>query len=55
MFSFSGLSPEQVARLRDDHGVYFVGNGRMNVAGLTAANLPQTTQAIADVLAKVTA
>lgn len=54
MFSFSGLSPEQVARLRDDHGVYFVGNGRMNVAGLTAANLPQTTQAIADVLAKVT-
>jgi len=50
MFSFSGLTPEQVARLRDEFGIYFVGNGRMNVAGLNEANLEQTTQAIAKVV-----
>lgn len=49
MFSFSGLRPEQVERLRDEFGIYIVGNGRMNVAGLSEANLPRTTDAIAAV------
>ncbi len=50
MFSFSGLTPQQVARLREDHGIYFVGNGRMNVAGLNESNLELTTNAIATVI-----
>ena len=35
MFSFSGLSPEQVATLKKDYGIYMVGNGRISVAGIT--------------------
>ena len=50
MFSFSGLTPAQVTRLRDEFGVYFVGNGRMNVAGLNESNLEPTTRAIAAVV-----
>ena len=34
MFSFSGLSPEQVATLKKDYGIYMVGNGRISVAGI---------------------
>lgn len=50
MFSFSGLTPAQVDTLRQQHGVYIVGNGRISVAGMTDANLPVLCQAIADVL-----
>ncbi|QBF84595.1 aspartate/tyrosine/aromatic aminotransferase [Shewanella maritima] len=50
MFSFSGLSKEQVARLKDEFGVYIVGSGRISVAGLTKANLPVVCKAIAQVL-----
>ncbi len=51
MFSFSGLTLEQVNRLRDEHGVYIVGNGRISVAGMTPSNLPPLCTAIAQVLA----
>jgi aspartate aminotransferase len=51
MFSFSGLSPEQVDTLRDKHGVYAVRSGRINVAGITPSNLPRLCEAIADVIA----
>ena len=47
MFSLIGATGDQVRRMRDDHGVYIVGDGRMNVAGLTAENIPQVTRAIA--------
>jgi aspartate aminotransferase/aromatic-amino-acid transaminase len=50
MFSFSGLSPMQVDRLRNEKGIYMVGSGRINVAGITHKNLPVLTQAIAEVL-----
>lgn len=50
MFSFSGLTRAQVDRLRDEHGVYVVGSGRINVAGMTPGNLPRLCQAIAAVL-----
>ncbi len=50
MFSYSGLTPEQVAALRDKHSIYIVGSGRINVAGLTAANMDYLCDAIADVL-----
>ena len=50
MFSLLGLSPEQVARLRDGFAVYVVVGGRINVAGLTTANLEPACAAIATVV-----
>lgn len=51
MFSFSGLSPEQVERLKNEFGIYAVGSGRINVAGITQANLSALVQAIKAVTA----
>ena len=39
MFSFSGLTAAQVAWLRAEKSIYIVGGGRINVAGITPANL----------------
>ncbi len=50
MFSFSGLTPLQVDRLKTEHSLYIVGSGRINVAGMTPANLEPLCQAIATVL-----
>jgi len=50
MFSYSGLTPRQVQSLRQDHSVYIVGDGRINVAGMTEANMGTLCQAIANVL-----
>lgn len=50
MFSFSGLSKEQVNRLRDEFAVYIVGSGRISVAGMTKSNMPVICNAIANVL-----
>jgi len=50
MFSFSGLTPEQVARLKEENGIYIVGSGRINVAGLSSANMETVCKAIAAVL-----
>jgi aromatic-amino-acid transaminase len=49
MFSYTGLSPNQVQRLRDEYSVYLVGSGRANVAGLDANRLDQLARAIARV------
>lgn len=49
MFSLLGASPEQVQRLRDEHGVYMVGDSRINVAGLPAQGLDRLAAAIAAV------
>jgi aromatic-amino-acid transaminase len=51
MFSYTGLSPNQVQRLRDEYSVYMVGSGRANVAGLDAERLDQLARAIARVCA----
>ena len=51
MFALLNLSKEQVARLREEHAVYVVGAGRINVAGLTAANLEPFADAVAAVVA----
>lgn len=48
MFSRLGASPDQVAMLRDRHGIYMVGDSRMNVAGLTDASVPVVAAAIAE-------
>ena len=50
MFALLGLSPAQVARLKDEFAVYVVGKGRINVAGLTAANLDPFCDAVAAVI-----
>lgn len=49
MFSLLPLGEERVARLRDDFAIYVVGKGRINVAGLTEANLEPVCRAIATV------
>jgi aspartate/tyrosine/aromatic aminotransferase len=49
MFSLLPLGEERVARLRDEFGVYVVGKGRVNVAGLTERNLDPVCRAIATV------
>ena len=46
MFSRLGATPEQVEAMRRDHGVYMVGDSRMNVAGLNAATVPVLADAI---------
>jgi aspartate/tyrosine/aromatic aminotransferase len=50
MFSFTGLTKQQVHTLRDRHAIYIVDSGRINVAGLTETNLPILCAAIASVL-----
>lgn len=50
MFSFSGLTKEQVARLKEEFGIYIVGSGRISVAGITTSNIDPLCQAIAKVL-----
>ncbi|MGM8850447.1 aromatic amino acid transaminase [Salinicola halophyticus] len=50
MFSYTGLSTEQVKRLRDEFSIYMVGSGRANVAGFTSENLPYVAKAIAAVV-----
>lgn len=49
MFSFSGLTAEQVQSLRREHSIYIVGSGRINVAGITEDNVGHLCQAIAQV------
>jgi aromatic-amino-acid transaminase len=51
LFSIVPLSPEQVLAMREKHGVYMAGSGRINVAGLTMGNIDQFIAAVADVTA----
>ncbi len=51
MFSIIPGTPDQIATLREDHALYLVGDGRMNVAGLTEARIPHVARAMAEVLA----
>jgi len=50
MFSFSGLDETQVRRLREEHAIYIVGTGRINVAGMTEGNMDRLCDAVAAVL-----
>ena len=51
MFSYTGLSPQQVDTLREKHAVYLVRSGRMCMAGLNTHNVEATAVAMASVLA----
>jgi len=50
MFSYTGLSKEQVDRLINEHSVYAVGTGRICVASLNTKNIKTVAQGIAAVL-----
>ncbi|WP_422640904.1 amino acid aminotransferase [Vibrio aestuarianus] len=50
MFSFSGLSKDQVTRLKDEFAIYIVGSGRISVAGMTKSNMGPLCKGIAAVL-----
>jgi len=50
MFSYTGLSAQQVDRLREEFGIYLVGSGRICVAGLNSNNVQQVAQAFAAVM-----
>ena len=51
MFSYTGLSADQVDRLREEHAVYLIRSGRICVAGLNTGNVNRTAEAMAKVLA----
>ena len=49
MFSRLGTTSEMVDKLREDHGIYMVGDSRMNIAGLNAETVPILAKAIIEV------
>ena len=49
MFSRVGTTPEKVEEMREKHGIYMVGDSRMNIAGLNAQTVPILAAAIVDV------
>ncbi|MDB5751587.1 MAG: aromatic amino acid aminotransferase [Ramlibacter sp.] len=50
MFSYTGLDPAQVDRLREDHGVYLIRSGRLCLTGLTTRNVAHVARCIAAVV-----
>ena len=46
MVSRIGATPAQVEQMREDHGIYMVGDSRMNIAGLNKASIPILAEAI---------
>ena len=50
MFSYSGLTAEQVGRLRDEYSIYAIDTGRICVAALNSRNLDYVADAVAAVL-----
>ncbi len=46
MFSFSGLDKDQVARLKEEFGIYIVGSGRICVAGINHGNIDRLVEAL---------
>lgn len=50
MFSFLGITPEQVRLLRKEHGIYMLESSRVNVAGLNDLVLPNVASAVRSVM-----
>jgi len=50
MFSYSGLTRDQMVRLREEFAVYGVENGRLCVAALNPGNIDYVAHAIAEVM-----
>lgn len=49
MFSYTGFSPEQVDRLREEFGIYLIATGRVCMAGVNNNNVQRIAQAFAAV------
>ena len=49
MFSFLGINKEQIERLQKEYSIYIVGSSRVNVAGISDANIYYFANAVADV------
>ena len=50
MFSFLCITPEQVQKMRNEHSVYFVDSSRVNVAGISLANVDTLAKAMVKVI-----
>ncbi|WP_417597233.1 aromatic amino acid transaminase [Oceanospirillum sp.] len=50
MFSYSGLSRDEVKYLKDKYAIYAVDSGRINIAGINDGNLERLSQAIAEAI-----
>ena len=50
MFCYSGLTPEQVERMKVEHHVYITRDGRISMAGLTSCNVRYVAEAIHSVI-----
>ena len=50
MFSTLPLSPDHATRLREEHAVYLMPSGRINIAGANAKNIPRLAEAILAVI-----
>ncbi|QLE97817.1 aromatic amino acid transaminase [Neptunomonas phycophila] len=50
MFSFLGVTPEQVHQLRDDYSIYMVDSSRISIAGLNPHNIDYVAEAISSVV-----
>ena len=46
MFAMLALSKEQIQQLRDEHGIYMAGSGRINIAGLHDGNIAKFIDAL---------
>jgi aspartate aminotransferase, mitochondrial len=46
MFCYSGLNPEQVAKLRTEHHIYCTADGRMSMAGVNTSNVEYLAHSI---------
>ena len=54
MFSYSGLNSMQADWLKNERGIYIVGTGRINVAGMAASTMPTLCSAIAECIRATT-
>ncbi|NOI67072.1 amino acid aminotransferase [Vibrio sp. 99-8-1] len=50
MFTVLGFTEAQMSKLRESYGIYGVGDGRINIAGLTEKDIPYVADAIINVL-----
>lgn len=50
LFSYSGLTKDQVRQLRDEFSIYAIDSGRVCVAALTTKNINYVGEAIAKVI-----
>ena len=50
MFSYTGVPAAAVARLKAEHHIYMLANGRISLAGLNSGNTQRFALALAEIL-----